>query len=922
MKLNQILALLIMLIPYYAKAQTKFRFSQKEFNEHGNIRFALLDKQEQKIATQENKKDLLNTICIDPNISFQFERSYGDNLNFTHEVYQLYYYSIKVISASYVIHSQNNALQYVNGVYPVLKNIDTKARIDWGAAKEKAKNYFQSETNTPLSVQVKNMELVICQDYLQKSSNYRLAYQFKVQTTSESDAVLIFVDALNGAIISKEEMICNFNGKQPPNALGAGQLGYTVGNGLGFTQFTTDAIGNQYRLREVRNGVNILTLNANYQYNGDAIVNSATDFIDNDNNWYASEHGANRSALDAHWGAEKVLDYWKTVHNRNSINNAGMPIVSFIHVTDAVISTHPNLDGAYWDNNRNAMFYGDGFVKFRPAPCLDVCGHEIGHGICQYTSNLSGAANSEARALNEGFSDIWGASIEAWVDPNRQRWLIAEEITIAAPYFLRSLSNPKSVTNDPSPDCYGGQYWASKPNLYYRCGVLNKWYFLLTEGGTSTNDLGNFYDLTGIGITAASKIAYRTEILLSSGSSYVDARTMSIQATRDIYGLNSCQEIAVIKAWYAVGVGVNYGGVVPQINTSITGPDLFCTNATYNINNVPAGSSGITWSSSNNSIATVVGNGLSATVTRVSNGGFTLTALFTLPPSLCNGTKTIIKNIEIGNPTNVPITTQPSSNLCIGSNFTATTTITNGTGYTWVAPTGATITSGQGTNTVTLQISSTPLQNSLNVQVSTLCGNTYGNLYLNAGPQFPFPGINQPYITLLNSQCLSNTATASVIAVPGATSYVWRVREFDINNNQLFNSGPIITTTNVATASAGSWPNLAYAVVTVYAISNCGQTETKSATFNTCKLTRVALENITATPNPTQGLININIPNNFINKSSYELHNSSGNSIISGKLVNLKRNLTIDLTSQNAGIYILYLKNDKNEQKQIKIIKE
>ncbi len=922
MKSNQILALLIMLISCYAKAQTKFTFAQTEFNDYGNIKFALLDHQKKIASTLDNKKDLLTAICNSSDISFKFERSYEDNLNFIHDVYQLYYLGIKVVSSSYVIHSQNSTIQYVNGVYPSFKNLQTNARIKQNIAEEKAKSYFLIENKHSLGVRIKSMGLVICQDYLNNSDSYKLAYQFKVQTTAESDAILIFVDAIDGKIISKEELICHFNGKQPPNALGAGQLGYTIGNGLGFTPFTTDAISNLYRLREVRNGVDILTLNANYQYNGDGIVNSATDFIDNDNNWYANEHGVNRAALDAHWGAEKVLDYWKTVHNRNSINNAGMSLRSYIHVTDPAISTHPNLEGAYWDYGRNAVFYGDGLISFRPATSLDVCAHEFGHGICQYTSDLSGAANSESRALNEGFSDIWGATIEAWAAPTKQRWLIAEEITIGAPFFLRSLSNPKSVTNDPSPDCYGGQYWASKPNLYYRCGVLNKWYYLLTEGGGGVNDLGNAYYLTGIGLTDAAKIAYRTEILLSSGSNYAAARTMSIQATRDIYGLNSCQEIAVTKAWYAVGVGADYPGVVPQINTSISGPDIFCTNATYNINNVPTGSSAVAWSSSDNSIATVIGNGLSATATRVSNGAFTINASFTLPPNLCNSPKTIIKNIEVGNPLSVPITIQPSTNLCNGSTFNATVSITNGTNYNWIPPTGATIINGQGTNSVTLQVNTTPLQNSLNMQVSTPCGTTSGSLYVVAGPQFPFPGKGQPYITLLNSQCLSNTATATAIPVPGATSYVWRVREYDINNNQLFNSGLITTSTNTATYSAGSWPNLAYAVVTVYAISSCGQTETKSATFNTCKLTRVAPQSITATPNPTQGLTTINIPNNFINNSSYELHNSRGNSIASGKLVNLKRTLSIDLTNHNAGVYIIYLSNDKNEQNQIKIIKQ
>ena len=36
-------------------------------------------------------------------------------------------------------------------------------------------------------------------------------------------------------------------------------------------------------------------------------------------------------ATDAHWGAEMTYDYFKNMHGRNSFDNAGAKIVSYIH---------------------------------------------------------------------------------------------------------------------------------------------------------------------------------------------------------------------------------------------------------------------------------------------------------------------------------------------------------------------------------------------------------------------------------------------------------------------------------------------------------------------------------------------------------------------------------------------------------------
>ena len=101
-------------------------------------------------------------------------------------------------------------------------------------------------------------------------------------------------------------------------------------------------------------------------------------------------------------------------------------------------------DNAGWDGSQ--MLYGDGSVKFKPLTSLDVAGHEIGHGVCQATANL--VYNGESGALNEGFSDIWGACIEQYTTAalglTKSTWLIGEEIVNSGP-ALRSMSDPKSL---------------------------------------------------------------------------------------------------------------------------------------------------------------------------------------------------------------------------------------------------------------------------------------------------------------------------------------------------------------------------------------------------------------------------------------------------------------------------------------------
>ncbi|MDR2126340.1 MAG: peptidase M4 family protein, partial [Prevotellaceae bacterium] len=191
---------------------------------------------------------------------------------------------------------------------------------------------------------------------------------------------------------------------------------------------------------------------------------------------------------------------------------------------------------------------------------------------------------------------MWGACIENYVNItyglNKNIWLHREETGSAN----RSLSNPNLYGD---PDTYQGNNWYAGSNtstyVHTNSGVGNFWFFLLSQGGTGTNDLGNAYTVIGIGIEKAAKIVYKAETAyLTSSANYTQFRNATISAATNIYGANSSEVIAVTNAWYAVGVGNKY-----VYNTTISGASQMCvgSSATYTVNNAPTG---FTWSCSSN----------------------------------------------------------------------------------------------------------------------------------------------------------------------------------------------------------------------------------------------------------------------------------------------------------------------------------
>ncbi|MCH7515504.1 MAG: M4 family metallopeptidase, partial [Bacteroidetes bacterium] len=119
---------------------------------------------------------------------------------------------------------------------------------------------------------------------------------------------------------------------------------------------------------------------------------------------------------------------------------------------------------------------GDG-ILFTPLVSLDVCGHEITHGVNTNEANL--VYEKEPGALSESFSDIFGNTIEKF-GKGTINWRVGEEITISG-LGIRNMSNPNEF-NDP--DTYIGAFWVNQIGCPPVQG--NDWCGVHTNSGVQT----------------------------------------------------------------------------------------------------------------------------------------------------------------------------------------------------------------------------------------------------------------------------------------------------------------------------------------------------------------------------------------------------------------------------------------------------
>ena len=278
---------------------------------------------------------------------------------------------------------------------------------------------------------------------------------------------------------------------------------------------------------------------------------------------------------DIHWGMQKTYDFYKNIFKRNSFDNQGHIIynIAFPQRDTNIFKSMPNNATAQGDFEPYFMYYGYGDGAYmNPVVALDIMAHEFTHLVTSQNGKGGLDYLNESGALNESFSDIMAMGVEEFTFGSAD-WTIGEDVMVIQAN-MRSMMNPnnsKGALGDTmkgaQPDTYKGLCWSYMPTsidtnsvvVHRNSGVQNYWFYLLSEGGSGTNDNGAQYQVKGIGIDKALQIAYRTLIYyLTPSATFASSRNGSIESTRDLYGTNSTEEIAVTNAWHAVGVGDKY----------------------------------------------------------------------------------------------------------------------------------------------------------------------------------------------------------------------------------------------------------------------------------------------------------------------------------------------------------------------------
>ena len=275
------------------------------------------------------------------------------------------------------------------------------------------------------------------------------------------------------------------------------------------------------------------------------------------------------AGVDAHYYANVVDDFYGDTFSRDSIDDAGMTIISTVHYDVGYCN-------AFWNGEQMTYGDGDGAACKPLSGGLDVVSHELTHGVTEFTSGL--IYENESGALNESFSDMMGNTAEFYADRNsldpaaRPDWLIGEDVIAAGPPYggtnpgFRNMGDPQ---DDGDPDHYSEKYTGTSDGggVHTNSGIPNHAYYLAVNGGTNagcdaTGSGGHTHTadcgvrVPALGLDRAAQVFYQGFTSLTEYANFCDARS----ATMAVAGKS---RKAINSAWAAVGVKSGCAPAVP-----------------------------------------------------------------------------------------------------------------------------------------------------------------------------------------------------------------------------------------------------------------------------------------------------------------------------------------------------------------------
>ena len=221
---------------------------------------------------------------------------------------------------------------------------------------------------------------------------------------------------------------------------------------------------------------------------------------------------------------------------------------------EGVVHYGSKFNNAFWNGSRMMFGDGDGRLFKGFTKSLDVIGHELTHGVTEFTCALE--YHNQSGALNESISDVFGSLVKQYSlnqAADKADWLIGAGILGSAikGKALRSMAAPGTAFDGDDQPANMSAYVKS-PNTeagdnggeHMNSGIPNHAFFLLVThpGGYAWEEAG--------------QIRYDTLQVVTSDADFKEFASATYQVAGQRFGNGSKEQQGIEDAWDAVGVAI------------------------------------------------------------------------------------------------------------------------------------------------------------------------------------------------------------------------------------------------------------------------------------------------------------------------------------------------------------------------------
>jgi Zn-dependent metalloprotease len=250
---------------------------------------------------------------------------------------------------------------------------------------------------------------------------------------------------------------------------------------------------------------------------------------------------------DVYNGFGSTYKLYKDIYHRDSIDGKGMRMEGVVHFGR-------KYNNAFWNGARMMFGDGDGRIFKGFTKSVDVIGHELTHGVTEFTCALE--YHNQSGALNESISDVFGSLVKQYSlnqTADKADWLIGAGILGPAlkGKALRSMKDPGTAFDgDDQPATMSG--FVKLPDteagdnggVHTNSGIPNHAFYLIASA------------LGGHAWEQAGQVWYDTLQTVSSTADFKAFAGATVAVAGQRYGTGGKVQKAVEDGWDGVGVAV------------------------------------------------------------------------------------------------------------------------------------------------------------------------------------------------------------------------------------------------------------------------------------------------------------------------------------------------------------------------------